>query len=202
MQRLRVVVVGAHPDDPETVVGGTMALLAQAGHEVVAAYLTRGEAGIPGTAAAEAAGIRTAEAVRACEILGVRPAFLGQVDGACEVTVSRYDDVTRFLESEAPDAVFTQWPIDTHRDHRICSTLVYDAWQRLGQRFALYYGEAMTGHQTQTFSLTDYVDISTVVETKHAACFAHVSQHIRETYNQYHGAMEIFRGMEAQCAHA
>jgi LmbE family N-acetylglucosaminyl deacetylase len=202
MQRLKVVVVGAHPDDPETLAGGTMYLLAQAGHEVVAAYLTRGEAGIPGTAAADAAHIRTVEALQACEILGVRPVFLGQVDGACEVTRLRYDDAHRFLDAEAPDVVFTHWPIDTHRDHRVCSTLVYDAWQRLAKRFALYYGEVMTGQQTQDFHPTDYVDISKTVETKHAACFAHVSQRIRETYDHHHGTMEVYRGMEACCAYA
>ena len=202
MEKLKVVVVGAHPDDPETVVGGTMILFAQAGHEVVAAYLTRGEAGIPDAPAHAAARIRTAEAEAACGMTGARPVFLGQIDGACEVTAARYDEVLRFLEAEAPDVVFTHWPVDTHRDHRACATLVYDAWLRLGKRFALYYGEAMSGQQTQNFAPTDYVDISAVVERKHAAAFVHVSQFIRETYEQHHGPMERFRGMEARCGYA
>jgi LmbE family N-acetylglucosaminyl deacetylase len=41
--KLKVVVVGAHPGDPEAACGGTMARLADLGHEVVALYLTRGE---------------------------------------------------------------------------------------------------------------------------------------------------------------
>lgn len=51
-RRLKFMVVGAHPDDPETGCGGTIARLSDLGHEVVSAYLTRGEAGIPGTEAA------------------------------------------------------------------------------------------------------------------------------------------------------
>ncbi|HPS12664.1 MAG TPA: hypothetical protein PLB87_05255, partial [Prolixibacteraceae bacterium] len=39
-RKLKIVVVGAHPDDPETCCGGTMALSSNAGHDVVAAYLT------------------------------------------------------------------------------------------------------------------------------------------------------------------
>ena len=45
-KKLKVIVVGAHPDDPETGCGGTMSLLALEGHEIVSAYLTRCEAGI------------------------------------------------------------------------------------------------------------------------------------------------------------
>ena len=55
-----------------------MALLSQAGHEVVAAYLTRGEAGIPGTSQSAAAAIRTQEALRAGELLGARAASSAQ----------------------------------------------------------------------------------------------------------------------------
>ncbi|HKK41758.1 MAG TPA: PIG-L family deacetylase, partial [Bacteroidales bacterium] len=129
-KKLKVIVAGAHPDDPESGCGGTMALFASAGHEVIAAYLTRGEAGIPGKTHDEAASVRTAEATKACSILNARAEFLGQVDGSTEITKDRYDDVHRFFEKEKPDIVFTHWPVDSHRDHRICSVLVYDAWLR------------------------------------------------------------------------
>src|SRR5262249_19903569 len=59
---LKVVCVGAHPDDPESGCGGTLARYATAGHQVTAIYLTRGEAGIPGKSHDEAATIRTAQA--------------------------------------------------------------------------------------------------------------------------------------------
>jgi LmbE family N-acetylglucosaminyl deacetylase len=193
----KVVVVGAHPDDPESTCGGTMLRLVAAGHEVVSAYLTRGEAGISGISHEEAARIRTAEAERACGILSVRPVFLGQMDGATEVTPTRYQEMQRFLDREKPGVVFVHWPIDTHRDHRIASVLVYDAWLALGRPFALLYCEAMLGEQSQVFTPTDYVDISAVAERKRAACHAHRSQDVEGWYESSHGRMEVFRGMEA-----
>jgi len=198
-QKLKVVVVGAHPDDPETICGGTMALFARAGHEVVAAYLTRGEAGIEGKSHEEAARIRTAEALEACQLLKSRPEFLGQIDGACEINALQYEKVREFLTKEKPDLVFTHWPIDTHRDHRVCSSLVLDAWYQLERKFDLYYAEAMTGAQSQNFYPTDYVDITAVIDQKHKACFVHKSQRIEEEYPLYHGKMEPFRGMEYNC---
>lgn len=194
--KYKIIVFGAHPDDPETGCGGLMALLSRAGHDVVVAYLTRGEAGIPGTSHQEAAAIRTAEALAACEILGARAVFLGQIDGQCEVSAARYADVRCFIEAERPDVALTHWPIDTHRDHRACSLLVYDAWLALGQAFALFYYEVMTGQQTQNFAPTDYVDIGSVLEQKHRACFVHASQRIEASYPNDHGKMEQFRGME------
>lgn len=201
-KKMKIVVVGAHPDDPETGCGGLMAIYSSAGHEVVSVYLTRGEAGIEGKSHEEAAKIRTAEALSACQILNVRPEFIGQIDGNCEITKVRYTALADLFKKEKPDIILTHWPIDTHRDHRICSVLVYDAWLNLGRKSALYYFEVMTGNQSQNFAPTDYVDISSVVKQKHEACFIHVSQKIEETYKDDHGRMEQFRGMEFGCESA
>jgi len=201
-KKIKVIVVGAHPDDPETTCGGIMALLSGAGHEVISVYLTRGEAGIEGKSHEEAAKIRTAEALSACAILKARPEFLGQIDGSCEITEIHYRPLMDLFKKEQPELVFTHWPIDTHRDHRICSLLTYDAWLNSGKKAALYYNEAMTGIQTQNFTPTDYVDITSVADQKHQACFVHKSQMIEETYEESHGKMEIFRGMECGCKSA
>jgi N-acetylglucosamine malate deacetylase 1 len=201
-KKMKIVVVGAHPDDPETMCGGAMALYSNSGHEVVSAYLTRGEAGIEGKSHEESARIRTAEALTACDILKVRPEFLGQIDGNCEITKERYRQIIDFIKKEDPDIIITHWPIDTHRDHRICSVLVYDAWLMLRRRSALYYGEVMSGIQSQNFTPADYIDITGVADQKHKACFAHVSQEIEKIYQESHGEMEIFRGMEFGCKYA
>ncbi len=198
----KIVVAGAHPDDPESGSGGTMALFAAAGHEVVSAYLTRGEAGIRGKSHDEAAAVRTKEAMNACAILEARAEFLGQIDGSTEINSSRYGDFHAFFEREKPSVVFTHWPLDTHRDHRACSLLVYDAWLTLGKPFSLYYFEVETGFQTQNFSPTDYMDITGVIERKRSACMAHVSQDPAGWYDGIHRKMEEFRGMECGCRFA
>jgi N-acetylglucosamine malate deacetylase 1 len=195
-RRLKVIVAGAHPDDPESGCGGTMALYSSLGHEVVSLYLTRGEAGIEGKSHNEAAAIRTSESLHACRILRVRPVFAGQIDGATEVNPARYAAFREILEAEHPDIVLTQWPVDTHRDHRATSLLTYDAWLQSGRKFALFYFEVMSGEQTQNFSPTHYVDIATTESLKRQACFAHASQNPAEFY-AVHDVMNRFRGMES-----
>ncbi len=198
-QRKKVLVIGAHPDDPETTSGGTICLLTDAGHEVVCVYLTRGQAGIEGKGHSEAAAIRSAEAEAACQVMGTRAVFMNQIDGNTEANLDRYREMRELIDRENPDIVITHWPIDGHRDHAICGILVLDAWRRLDRRFKLFYFEAMSGTQSQMFSPSHWVDISATVERKHEACYCHKSQDIRSFYDGWHGTMEHFRGMEARC---
>lgn len=200
--KLKVLVAGAHPDDPETGCGGTICRYTGAGHAVSVLYLTRGEAGIPGTSHEDASRIRTEEAKQACALMKAKPLFAGQIDGAAEITPQRYVGVSKILEAESPDVLFTQWPVDTHRDHRICANLVYDAWLRMGRKIPLYYYEVMSGGQTQTFSPTHHVNIDDTVKRKWKACFLHKSQIKEEFYHATHGRMELFRGLEANCTYA
>jgi LmbE family N-acetylglucosaminyl deacetylase len=68
-KKMKVVCVGGHPDDPESICGGTLAKFAASGHDVTIIYLTRGEAGIEGKSHEEAADIRSKEAIAAAKIL-------------------------------------------------------------------------------------------------------------------------------------
>jgi N-acetylglucosamine malate deacetylase 1 len=199
--KLKIVVAGGHPGDPEAACGGTMARLADLGHKVVALYLTRGERGLPGKTPAEAAAVRTGEAEKACASLKARPVFLKQPDADTAVSTARYEEFRPLLEAEKPHVVFTHWPIDTHRDHRATSLLVYDAWLTGGRKFALYYYEVSTGEETQHFHPTDYVDITGTAARKRAACFLHASQQPAKFY-AYHEKMHAFRGFEAGCRRA
>ena len=195
----KILVIGAHPDDPETCAGGVMCLLTQAGHEVVCVYLTRGEAGIAGKSHDEAAAIRVVESERANAVVGTRHIFMNQVDGNTEVNLDRYREMRELLERENPDVVLTHWPVDSHRDHAVCGLLVLDAWRRVGRTFELYYMEAMTGTQSQMFQPTDWVDITSVLELKHRACRCHESQGMDELLDGWHVPMERFRGLECRC---
>lgn len=195
----KALIIGAHPDDPETGCGGTMILLQQAGYEVVSVYMTKGEAGIQGKTHEESAAIRVKEATEASNMLGARPLFMTQIDGNTEINKARYVEMREVIAAEKPDVVFTHWPIDSHPDHRVCSLLVYDAWRRLGYSFELYYFEVMSGMQSQLFQPTDYVDISIVADRKREACFCHASQDMKAVYDDWHDRMERFRGLEFRC---
>jgi LmbE family N-acetylglucosaminyl deacetylase len=201
-KRLKVLVAGAHPDDPESSSGGTMALYADAGHEVVSLYLTRGEAGIRGKSHEEAAQIRTAEAEAACKILNARAVFLTQIDGATELNADRYNEAWKVIRDERPDILITHWPIDSHRDHRIISMLMYDTWLHAKKKFELFYFEVESGQQTQHFAPTHYVDISSTEDRKRRACYAHPSQDAEKGFYVLHDEMNRFRGQEAGVQHA
>ena len=192
---LKVVCVGGHPDDPESGRGGTLARYAARGHAVTIVYLTRGERGIAGKSLDETARIRTAECESACRIIGASPKFFGQIDGATELTHGHVDAMTRLLTAENPDIVFTHWPVDTHMDHQVASILTIRAWLTLTTA-RLYFFEVDLGSQTEGFLPNTYVDISSVVERKKAALFAHVSQDGKGIWHEHHEIMAQWRGRE------
>lgn len=197
-RRLKIVCVGGHPDDPESGCGGTLLRYTAAGHAVTILYLTRGERGIPGKSLDEAAAIRTGEAQEACRIIGAKPLFAGQIDGATEFNRAAIDSFVPLLAAEAPDLVFTQWPIDTHPDHQVASLLTLRAYWAGPKKFQIHFYEVDAGDQTQCFRPTAYIDITSVREKKKTALFAHKSQHGEEIYRRHHEVMENFRGREAR----
>lgn len=172
--KLKVVVTGGHPGDPEYGCGGTIARYTGLGHEAVLLYLNRGE--WTDKPAYDPAPVRTAEAKKACEILKARPVFAGQIDGQAIVDPAHYQQFHHLLAAEQPHVVFTHWPIDNHADHRAISLLVYEAWLRMGKKFALYYYEVSNGEDTVQFTPTHYVDIAATEPRKRSACYAHSSQ--------------------------
>jgi len=172
--KLKVIVAGAHPGDPESGCGGTIARYVDLGHDVAILYLNRGEGYCGQNDPKTCGAVRTAEAEKACSILKARARFAGQYDGRAIVDPAHYDEFRLLLNAEKPDVVFTQWSIDSHRDHRALSALTLDAWLQSGKGFELYYYEV--AEDTLMFTPTDYVDISAVESRKRAACESHASQ--------------------------
>ena len=192
---LKIVCVGAHPDDPESGCGGTLARYAALGHAVTMVYLTRGERGVAGKSLDEAARIRTAECEAACRIIGAKPLFFGQIDGATEVSRAHVDAMQRLLFNESRNLLFTHWPVDTHMDHQVASMLTTRAWMAL-RTPALYFFEVDTGSQTEGFLPNTYVDVTSVLEQKKTALFAHVSQDGQGIWREHHEIMAQWRGRE------
>lgn len=198
-RRLKVIVTGGHPGDPEYGCGGTVARYADLGHEVVLLYLNKGER--PEEPPERAGAARVAEATRACEILKARPLFAGQIDGKAVVDEAHYAAFRAILERERPDILFTHWPIDNHADHRAISMLVYDAWLKMGKKAALYYYEVSNGEDTLQFSPTHHVDISATELRKRKACYAHASQ-APDRFYALQQQVTRMRGIECGSAHA
>jgi LmbE family N-acetylglucosaminyl deacetylase len=201
-KRLKIIVTGGHPGDPEYGCGGMVARYTDLGHEVVLLYLNKGE----WPPKAEGTG-RVAEAKAACDVLKARPLYAGQINSQAVVDAEHYAAFRKILEAENPDAVFTHWPIDNHADHRAIAMLVYDAWLKLKKRFALYYYEVSNGEDTVQFAPTHYVDISQTEPRKRRACYAHASQSpdryyaLQEQVTRLRGIESGFRQAEGYIRH-
>ena len=193
--RLTILCIGAHPDDPESGCGGTLARYSAAGHAVKILYLTRGERGIEGKSLEDAAHIRTLEAEAACVVLGATPMFFGQIDGETQVTHTHVAAMSKLVAAQKPDVVFTHWPVDTHLDHQIASLLAMRACIGL-RATSVYFFEVNAGSQTSAFKPDTYVDISTTLEKKKAALLAHPSQDGAGIWRKHHEPMSQWRGRE------
>ena len=124
--KLRIIVIGAHPDDPEKV-GGTVHKWAQLGHDVLLVSLTNGDAGHQSYKAKELARIRREEARRAGEIIGARYITLDNRDGQLMPTYKNRLQVIKLIREHKADLVIFPRPYDYHPDHRYTGTLVLDA---------------------------------------------------------------------------
>jgi N-acetylglucosamine malate deacetylase 1 len=194
-RKMKIIVAGGHPGDPEYGCGGTVARLTALGHEVVLLYLNDG-------AWETSASVRIAEAKKACEILKARPVYAGQANGHAVVDGAHYEAFQKVIAAENPDAVFNQWFIDNHPDHRAIANLTYESWNRLKRRFALYYYEVSDGEDTVQFPVpTHYVDITSVADTKKAACYAHASQ-TPDFFYRLQDTVAEFRGFGCGCKRA
>src|SRR5436190_16114686 len=175
-EKKKIVVVGGHPDDPESGCGGTVAKLTALGHEVTLMYFTTGEEGIEGKTWEEAGAIRKQESIEACKILHAKPLFVGQIDGESVLGNPQLADFEKLLYAEKPDIVFTHWPVDSHKDHQLASVLTIQSWLEAKEKFALYFYEVCIGEQSFLFHPTDYVDITETQEQKRKALYCHISQ--------------------------
>lgn len=146
-----VLVVMAHPDDPEFFCGGTVARWASEGRQVTYCLLTRGDKGAdePGVDPDALADQREAEQRAAAAVLGVQKvAFLGYRDGELIDDYAIRRDVVRVMRQARPDTVVTSDPSTyyassiNHSDHRVAGQVAFDAvWP--GTRSALYYPELL-----------------------------------------------------------
>lgn len=129
----RVLVVGPHPDDQELGMGGTIARLAEQGHDVLLLDVTDGEPtphGDPETRAreaAEAARILSPDPARFPGAAAVRRTLLGLPNRLVEHTIEARHLVAGAIRNHQATIVFAPFPEDAHPDHRAVTRIVEDA---------------------------------------------------------------------------
>ncbi len=190
-KKLRVVVFGAHCDDPETGAGGLIATLTRAGHEVICAYATtfRGDRKIGGVPEDT---VRRRESTAACKILGAAPKFFPYAHEALWAEPNTIEAVSDWFDSVKPDVVVAHWPFDTHPNHHVVGSLAWLCYKKQGG-WNLYFYEVYTGIQSLGFRPELYLDIEPVLDIKKRAVDCMVSQDPAELW-RVHDGMHLRRG--------
>ena len=127
MRRLKVLMIGAHPDDPDGCGGGAAIRYVSHGHEVRFLSVSDGSAGHQSMARAPLAARRRKEADAAAELIGITYDVWDIPDGEVEANLENRRRMVRYIREYAPDLVITHRVCDYHADHRNVALLVQDA---------------------------------------------------------------------------
>jgi LmbE family N-acetylglucosaminyl deacetylase len=192
----RVMVIMAHPDDPEFFCGGTIAAWTHQGCEVIYLILTNGDKGSddPAMTPEQLALLRQEEQRAAAQILGVHTViFLGEEDGELEPSLHLRQRVVREIRRYRPDAVICQDPAAfyagnvyiVHPDHHAAGVAALEAVFPAA-RNRMYHpellAEGLEPHAVHEIYLVGtnepnrWVDISEFIDLKIQAIRAHASQ--------------------------
>ncbi|NOY98980.1 MAG: PIG-L family deacetylase [Chloroflexi bacterium] len=192
-----ILVVLAHPDDPEFFCGATLARWARAGHHITYYLLTCGNKGSndPDISADELCRIRRGEQNAAARIIGAEAVhILDRPDGYLVPDLALRRDVTRIIREVKPDILVTCDPTNlfpsnsyrlNHPDHRAAGQVVLDAaFPAAGnpRYFPELLAEGLEPHTPREVwvSLTSQpntiLDVTKTWEIKLQAILAHKSQ--------------------------
>jgi LmbE family N-acetylglucosaminyl deacetylase len=134
----RILVILAHPDDPEFFCGATLIRWAAAGHEIRYCLLTKGQRGSkdPNLTGEEIARMRMAEQKNAATYIGIKSVdFLDELDGELEPSQGLRKEVVRQIRKYSPQIIVTSDPQNyvsienrlNHPDHRSTGEIVLGA---------------------------------------------------------------------------
>jgi LmbE family N-acetylglucosaminyl deacetylase len=184
---LKIMMIGAHPDDCDIKSGGTAALFVKMGHEVKFLSVTNGDAGHMEQGGGILAKRRAAEAQEVADRLGITYEVLDNHDGELTPTLAIRLDIIRRIRDWEADVVISHRSNDYHPDHRYTGILVQDAAFMVGvpniaadtpplakNPVFLYYQDHF--QKPNPFQADIVIDITEVIDQKIYALDAHESQ--------------------------
>lgn len=185
---MRIIMIGAHPDDCDNDGGGTAILLASLGHAVKFVSVTNGDAGHQTQGGGALARRRMAEAKEAGKRFGVAYDVLDNHDGELLPSLDVRHQIIRKIREWNADVVIAPRPNDYHPDHRYTGVLVQDAAYMVTvpnvtpdvaplrkNPVFLYFEDHF--QRPNPFRPDVVVDITPVMEKKVHAMAAHESQY-------------------------
>ena len=184
---LRIIMIGAHPDDCDQGGGGTAIILSSMGHAVKFVSVTNGDAGHQTQGGGALAKRRIAEAQEAGKRFGVTYDVLDNHDGELTPTLDVRLQIIRKIREWNADLVIAPRPNDYHPDHRYTGVLVQDAAYMVAvpnvapdtkplkkNPVFLYFQDRF--QKPNPFRPDITIDITSVFEKKIYAMAAHESQ--------------------------
>lgn len=167
---MRILAIGAHPDDLEIFAFGTLAQWAAMGADLVLAVATDGAKG--GTLPPDhLRRLRADETTAALAPLGAGPPrLLGFPDGALRADAVLEDALRDLILETQPDLLLTHAPNDYHADHRALSTA---ALQAASFSVPVLFMDTLNG---TGFTPSHWVDVSAHWAAKEAAILTHITQ--------------------------
>ena len=184
---LRIIMIGAHPDDCDQDGGGTAILFAKMGHAVKFVSVTNGDAGHQEMKGEPLAKRRLAEAKEAGRRFGVEYDVLDNHDGELLPTLEVRLQVIKKIREWNADIVIAPRPNDYHPDHRYTGVLVQDAAYMVAVPNVAPQTPALTKNPVFLYFQDGFqrpnpfrpditIDISSVYQQKVHAMDAHTSQ--------------------------
>jgi bacillithiol biosynthesis deacetylase BshB1 len=180
-KKLDVIAFGAHPDDIELSMGGTIVSLVERGLKVGIVDLSQGELGTRGDKDK-----RMKEALEASKVLGIKSRIcLKLKDGAINSNELAIKKVVDVIRSYQPKIIFAPYFRDRHPDHEAAALLVKKAFFFSGLKNYQTGKKSMHPYrpkklfyymQSYTFEPTFIYDISNYFEEKIAAINSYTSQ--------------------------
>ncbi|MDG2308871.1 MAG: PIG-L family deacetylase [Candidatus Binatia bacterium] len=164
---MNVLVFGAHPDDLEIGMGGTIAKHVEAGDEVVM---------VVGTVPSQAAR-RKEEARKGAKVLGGNLRFLEVESDEFEYNRRLVGQIDRLLKEIDPELIYTHWDQDSHQDHNNLSRGVMSATRKNRCSVLMYEQTIPGGIVPGGFKAQSFVDVSAHIDRKIESIQAHESQH-------------------------
>jgi len=126
-RQLRVLCIGAHPDDCDLYCGGMALKYRELGHQVKFIATTNGDAGHHEIGGVELARRRYAEAQASAQVADLEYQILDNHDGELQPDLATRKVIIGLIRQFKPDLVITHRPNDYHPDHRATAVLVQDA---------------------------------------------------------------------------
>jgi LmbE family N-acetylglucosaminyl deacetylase len=169
-----VLAFGAHPDDLEIGMGGTIAKLAATGYDVSLVVAT-----LPNFVKTDKKEERRNESIMSAKVMGCKtPEFLDLAPD--EIVFGRrfVTKIDEIINRYNPGVVFTQWIGDSHQDHQALTRAVIAAARDLSDLF-MYETTIPGGITENAFRPQLYVDITDTLEIKKNALDCFESQKIR-----------------------